>query len=65
MKMESSVMNQALIKFKNDFNVVRLHDAILCAPKDAPLVAGYFNYIGLPTNYLECSLEALTEPFRF
>ena len=62
MKMESSVMNKALAMFKNDFDVVRLHDAILCAPKNVILVAGYFNYIGLPTNYFECSLEALIEP---
>jgi len=64
MKMESSVMNKALIKLKNDFPVVRLHDAILCSPKYAVFVAGYFNYIGLPTNYFECSLEALMEPLR-
>ena len=62
MKMESTVMNKALAMFKNDFPVVRLHDAILCSPNYAPLAAGYFNYIGLPTNYLKCSLEALIEP---
>lgn len=62
MKMESTVMNKALAMFKDNFSVVRLHDAILCSPNYAPLVAGYFNYIGLPTNYLKCSLEALMEP---
>ncbi len=62
MKMESSIMNKALIMFKDDFPVVRLHDAIFCSPKYAPLLAGYFNYIGLPTNSLKCSLEALMEP---
>ena len=62
MKMESSVMNKALAMFKNDFPVVRLHDAILCTPNYAVFVAGYFQYIGLPTNYFECSLEALIEP---
>jgi len=62
MKMESTVMNKALAMFKDDFSVVRLHDAILCSPNYAPLVAGYFNNFGLPTNYFECSLEALIEP---
>ena len=64
MKMESSVMNDALIMFKNDFPAVRLHDAIFCSPKYAPLVAGYFHYLGLPTNHARCSLEALIEPLK-
>lgn len=64
MKMESAVMNSALVMFKDDFPAVRLHDAILCSPKYTQLVAGYFNYHGLPTNYLKCSLEALLEPLR-
>lgn len=62
MKMESYVMNKALEMFKDDFPTIRLHDAILCSPNYAQLVAGYFNYIGLPTNYARCSLEALMEP---
>ena len=62
MKMESYVMNKALVIFKDDFPLIRLHDAILCSSNYAQLVAGYFNYIGLPTNYASCSLEALMEP---
>ena len=62
MKMESTVMNKTLLMFNGDFPLVRLHDAILCSPRYAQLVAGYLNYLGLPSNYGICSLETLMNP---